>query len=196
MPAREEQVPAQHFRVPQTIPFTPTTPSRAPSQLQSGHPQYASPHSRSQVLGPSNLSALPKASESSLQPASVAGRLQAAENLPARASTIGNSSMQSFSPRHTPQQFLQQISPRAQSHHTPGSTASHDSPFASSKAEAVGDKDDSNQPIFNSGHLVGGSPSKVTLMVAISVDDLFFDGPTPKRLRVPIMVISSPEQDV
>ena len=154
IPAREDQLPAQHFRVPQTIHFTPTTPSRAPSQLQSVHPQYASPHSRSQVLGPSNLSTLPKASESSLTPASVAGRLQSAENLQcstsARPPTIGNSSMQSFSPRHTPQQFLQQISPRAQSHHTPGSTASHDSPSASSKAEPAGDKEDSNQPIFNS----------------------------------------------
>ena len=59
------QLPAQHFMVPQTIHFTPTTPSRAP-QLQSGHPQYAS---RSQVLGPSNLSTLPKVSESSWQPA-------------------------------------------------------------------------------------------------------------------------------
>jgi len=125
-------------------------------------------------------------------------RPQPAENLQgstsARQASIGNSYMQSFSPRHMPpQQFLQQISPTAQLHHTPGSTALQNSPSAYWKAEAAGDKEDSNQLTFNSGHLPGDSPSTVVLMV---VDGLFFDGPTPKCLSVPITIISSPNQNV
>jgi hypothetical protein len=200
IPGREGQLPTQHFGIPQTIQFTPTTPSRAPLHLQSGHAQYGSPSSSSQALGPSNFPTLPKASESPLQSMSVADRPQPTVNpqgpTPARV-TMGNSSLQSFSPRHSSQQQpLQQASPNPLSHHTPGSTASRDGPSAPSEAELTGDEENSNQPIFNSGHLVGGNPSKVTLMVAISVDGLFFDGPTPKRLRVPITVISSPDQNV
>lgn len=199
IPGREDQLPKQNFGIPQVIQLTPTTPSRAPSQLQSLHAQYGSPSIRSQVLGLSNFSTISKASGSPLQPGSTADRPQPVVNppgpTPARA-TIGNSPMQSFSPRHSQQQPLQQASPKPLSHHTPGSTASRDGPSASSETEVTGDEENYNQPIFNSGHLVGGNPSKVALMVAISVDGLFFDGPTPKRLRVPITVVSSPDQNV
>lgn len=196
-----DERPAQSFDVPRTTQRTPRTPADARLRLEPSDATFPSPTRRNQTLGPSTPTHITGRFQPYARPSGAVDRRpsptrgkhpvtaqQVAEHAIAAHSTP------SFSPRHG----QRHLSPMTQSHPTPGSAASHDSPSAPSASEVYSDSREPslNQPIFTSGHLVGGNPSKVSLMVAISVDGLFFDGTVPKRLRVPITVISSPDQNV